>query len=352
MRSALLIVKEMKKMISALALCLSSYAVAGVVTEVDPLGAMPEGTTVVWSPLFQATWDAMNAEIGGKALKIDPPNELMARLDAFVWDAESVMPEHGWKVWGGKATPDFLKRVNAEAKEMTGEEDGPFTLGTIDPHTVACFGLLDREVEFEKEFRQSMKTPLDFKVGNTVSRVAFFGTRGALSGYYEKEVRILHHENDWHALEISCKGIDDKVIVYLPLEPQNFGEACGIIRGLMKGDGSLLRGGDDLRIPYLSLDVTEDLTGRLGGGRFHGTAGDPWRIVRAEQVTAFELFEKGAKVRVETSLGADPFGVPPPPPVPRHFIHDRPFFVFLWREKAEWPYLGVWVGDDSALRKF
>jgi len=78
-----------------------------------------------------------------------------------------------------------------------------------------------------------------------------------------------------------------------------------------------------------------------------------WAVVcRAEQVTSFELFEKGARVRVQTSFGAEPFGSSPPPPPPRDFIFDRPFFVFLWRDGAEWPYFGAWIGDASALRKF
>lgn len=338
-----------------LALCLPVSA--GVITVPDPSSPLPEGATVVWSPLFQATWDAMNREIGGKPHKIDPPNELMSRLDSFEWDPAAVMPESGWKVWGGGATPDFLKRVNAEAAQLTGEEKGPFHLGGIENRNlIACFGLLDREVEFEKEFRRSMKAPLEFKAGDKVKSVAFFGTRGGLSAYYGGEVRILHSAKNAHALEISCKGGDDRVIVYLPPEPQNFSAACGIIREARKASvengGSLLVAGDDVRIPYLTLDASGDLTDRLRGGRHYGNIGDPWRIVRAEQVTAFELFEKGAKVRVETSVGAAPFGDPPPPPVPRRFIYDRPFFVFLWREKAEWPYLGVWVGDDSALRGF
>jgi len=92
-----------------------------VITLPDPHSPLPEGETVVWSPLFQATWDAMNKEIGGKAKKIDPPNELMARLDAFDWKADAVMPEGAWKTWAGEATPDFLNRVNAEASQMTGE---------------------------------------------------------------------------------------------------------------------------------------------------------------------------------------------------------------------------------------
>ncbi len=40
-----------------------------------------------------------------------------------------------------------------------------------------------------------------------------------------------------------------------------------------------------------------------------------------------------------------------PPMVPRHFIYGRPFFAFLWRDGAEWPYFGVWNGNDTALEK-
>lgn len=109
-----------------LALIFAAHASAGVITLPDPSSPMPEGGTVVWSPLFQATWDAMNAHLGGKPASIDPPNELMVRLDAFDWKADAVMPEGAWKTWAGKATPDFLKRVNSEAREMVGED--PFRL--------------------------------------------------------------------------------------------------------------------------------------------------------------------------------------------------------------------------------
>jgi hypothetical protein len=52
-------------------------------------------------------------------------------------------------------------------------------------------------------------------------------------------------------------------------------------------------------------------------------------------------------------LAADPFAGTPetPPTVSRHFIYDRPFFAFLWRDGAEWPYFGVWIGGVSALEK-
>lgn len=27
------------------------------------------------------------------------------------------------------------------------------------------------------------------------------------------------------------------------------------------------------------------------------------------------------------------------------------FIVFLWRDRAEWPYFGCWVGDAEVLEK-
>lgn len=57
-------------------------------------------------------------------------------------------------------------------------------------------------------------------------------------------------------------------------------------------------------------------------------------------------------VRVETSMDADLFGSMSDDYLPRKFHYDRPFFVFLWRKDAEWPYFGVWLGDAKALRKF
>ena len=130
----------------------AGIARAEVITLVHPAEAMPEKHTVVWSPLFQATWDKLNSELGGKPDKVEPPNELMAKLDSFPWKADAVMPAGSWKTWSGPATNDFLNQVNDEAAKLTGEPDGPFRLSQESPNNRAAFGLLDREVSFQKEF--------------------------------------------------------------------------------------------------------------------------------------------------------------------------------------------------------
>ncbi|QTN30950.1 hypothetical protein HZ994_00940 [Akkermansiaceae bacterium] len=337
---------------------------AEVLTAAHPSDELAVGKTVVWSPLFQATWDAMNAELGGKPLDVDPPNELMTRLDSFQWQPDKVMPEGAWKVWAGKATKGFLETVNREAAAITGEAQGPFRLLEEVPGGLACFGLLDREVEFQTAFFRSRTVPMRF--GTKKTEVSYFGTNGRLSGGYGESVKVLAFRpvDGSHALEVSCKHGDDQVVFYRPPVVQDFSTACKWLRKWKKDyvaneelpggwADRVLHEGDVVQVPYVSLDVTEDMAGRLQSRRSYGGEGDPWTIRRAEQVTRFELYEKGARVRVETSIEVDPFGGnSAPKPVPRKFIYDRPFFVFLWREGAEWPYFGAWIGDDSALKVF
>ncbi|MDP4625668.1 MAG: hypothetical protein NWT08_11085 [Akkermansiaceae bacterium] len=346
-----------------LILCLLGVAHAEVFTAVEPFEKIPADKTVVWSPLFQATWDAMNEEVGGKLIKVEPKNELMARLDEFVWDARKTMPEGAWKVWSGRQTNAFVSGVNKQAAVMTGEESELFSILEERPESIACFGLLDREVEFNTPFFKSRKEPLQFGKGE--AKVNYFGVKGELSETYGQDVKVLAFRpvDGSHALEVSCKEGDDKVIFYMPPEPQDFATACKWLRKWREDystsaaspdtwEDRNLHQGDTVKVPYVSLEAEGDLAGRLQGSRFYGISGDPWRISRAEQITKFELHEKGARVRLETTLSTEPFAMAPPKPVPRNFIYDKPFFVFLWREGAEWPYLGVWVGDDSALVDF
>lgn len=350
------------KTIIPILILLAASARGEAVTLVHPDEALPEKQTVVWSPLFQATWDKHNANLGGKPDRIEPPNALMAKLDSFEWNPKKIMPEGSWKTWCGPATMDFLKQVNGEAAAITQEKDGPFRLMTEDPDNRAAFGLLDREVEFQKEFIRSRKAALGFRTSEGEKPVSFFGARDEMIGELRDSVRILSFRpvDRSHAIQIRCKQADDTVILYLPAKPQDFATACGWLRtwrAQFKPDTELsgawndpsLHDGDEIRIPYVDLNAAADLTYKLSSIRYYPKK--PWRIIRAEQLTRFQLHEKGARVRVKASIEAEPFSGPPPT-IPRKFIYDRPFFVFLWRDNAEWPYFGAWIGDASALKSF
>lgn len=347
----------------AAALLLPPLLPADVVTISHPDQSFTATTTVVWSPVLQATWDGMNTGFGRKPEPTDDSGQLGNRLDTFRWDAEKVMPEGSWKTWFGPATPDFLGKVNAEASTITGDPDGPFTLTRLgSPADRAAFGLLDREVEFQREFLPSRRTRMKFRWGDRERAVAFFGCKGRMSGELAGCVRVLAYRpvDGSHALQILCKEADDTVVLYLPPEPMTFATACSWLRTWRsqfatnddhrrEWNDPMLHAEDEIRIPYLKLEARADLTSQLSAPRKPG--GAIRTISRAEQFTRLHLHEKGARVRVEVSI-EEPFGDTNCfGPTPRRFIHDRPFFVFLWRDGADWPYFGAWIGDDSAMNR-
>lgn len=338
----------------------SAFSAAEIVAIAHPDEKLPNDKTVVWTPLFQAAWDDLHQGLGAP-VKVDPPNALMERLDHFKWDAKTVMPCDRWKVWSGEATQQLIDKANAEAARMLGEKTGPFKC-VPRPDSRIALGLLDRDLIFKKPLHRAVDSPLEFRSSDgSKSEVRFFGTRREFSAGYYDVVRVLAYQEGTHALQIASDS-DDCVVLYLPEKPVGLSEACEKLRGWranpLKGawgsaQDSSLHETDDVRIPVLKLENTTDFVSDLQSLR-HFKTGPPWIIYKAEQRLKFQLTEKGAKLRVEVESGADPFGEPPPKPkmLPRFFHYDRPFFVFLWRDGAEWPYFGAWIGNDISMEAF
>jgi len=351
------------KQLSILFLSLVSTATihaAEIVAVAHPGEDLPPDKVVVWTPLFQAAWDELHRDIGAPT-RIDPPNPLMERLDDFTWNAEDVMPGNYWKVWAGDATRELIDKANAEAARMTGERNGPFQIEPRQDALIAL-GLLDRNLIFQKPLYRSLQSPLEFhSADETKSQVTFFGTRGKASGDFRNHIRVLTYQAGTYALQIASDA-DDSAVVYLPGKPESFIEACAKLREWRSEElpgawGSeqdpKLHEEDDVRIPVLKMENTTDFAPLLSSSRYF-ESGVPWRLYRAEQQLKFELTEKGAQLRVKVTNIAEPFGAPPPPPpmTPRDFHFDRPFFIFLWRDDAEWPYFGAWIGNDAPMEEF
>jgi len=355
----------MKRWIYMLGL-VGSLAGSEVLSVAHPDQVFDEKRTVVWTPTFQAGWDAMNADLGG------PPkvsgSDLGGKLDGFQWKPEKVMPEGRWKVWSGAATRGFFRKVNAEAADFLGEDDGPFQeVQGARGGSVAFYSLLDAKVVYPEPFYRSRKVPMRFVgVDEGQSKVSFWGVTGEDSGDFRGQVRILswRKKAGFHAVELRGRHAKHgAVVLYQPPRAQDFSTACRWVRK-WRGQWAMLSGGDFgshsdrsmhsgdiLRVPYLELSARGDFKDDLQGGRIYGRPGDPYVVFAARQWVQFKLNERGAEVRAAAEGGMDPFGAAPPT-VPRDFSFDRPFFVFLWRDDAHWPYFGAWIGNDSAMTEF
>lgn len=328
-----------------------------------PAEPMPEKRTVVWTPTFQAAWDILNKDLGGKPTAVDPPNEAMKLLDGFVWDADATMPKGSWNAWAGPATNAFVDEVNREAAKMSIDNQKPFHIAQEAPQSRIAFAMLSRRVAFKKAFLRARNDAMDFVVDGKTNAVEYFGIPRANAGDRGEHVRVLAYRpaEKSYAIQIDCRQDDDTVVLYQPAKQQDFLTACAWLRTWRKENpGDQNRAGhwndtrihdlDEVRIPYVKMDVKTDFTSKLASSRIYGNI--PYRISRAEQISSFRLHEKGASVEVRATLSEDPFGdVERPILYPRRFYYDRPFFVFLWRADAEWPYFGAWIGNSSTLTR-
>ena len=335
-------------------LVISCQAFAQTKAILDPEEEFISGKNTIWSPLFQASWDQLNAFHQGAPERVEPPNALIDKLNSYDWNEDSVFPENSHQIFAGPATRDFYSKTAKVIKEKYQIDLPP--VQNYDPTHNLVYGALARNVEFKTPFFRSKKKPLSFttSTGKTHSS-AFFGTAGKASANFGENVRVLNHEDHGKAfiLSISTMQEEEFLIVYQDPETKSFQQAIQNIRGFQQTRGaSYLHKGDVVKIPYLRLNSHTDFSSQLQGSRYYQGEPTPCRIVSAFQITEFELFEKGAQVRIATGTHDAPFGPLPPKPKPRHFICDLPFVVFLWREGAELPYFATRIDNTEALTPF
>ena len=336
------------------------------VLELDQVPA--KNVTQVWSPLFQATWEQLMALHAGKLVNVEPPNERIKGLQEFSWERGKVMPENAYAVFAGPATKEFAFDTADAIKKKFGVVIDPSAMQGR-PNGHAVFGILLRELRFARGFYRSRKNPLPFESGDGKKHdVAFFGTAGSYSGQFEDHVKVLAYKDHGASfvLSIETQHEGEDVVIYRPPQSVGFRAAIESVNAArlvpLSGqygsiDNGSLHRKDTVAIPYLTIDARTEFASELSGALHFEGEKAPWLISRAYQMTQFELLEDGARVRIEAGADADPFGpvepAPKPPPIiPRKFICDRPFFVFLWKTEAAWPYLAVWVDGRDCLTPF
>ena len=121
---------------------------SGAQAILDTTKLPPQGKTLVWSPLFQVSWDKLNTLHAGKPEKVEPPNPLITTLNQFQWSMDEVMPKDGYAVFAGPSSPQFAKATADQIKQQFGIHMTPSRLPT-NPRGHAIYGILLRNLNFQ-----------------------------------------------------------------------------------------------------------------------------------------------------------------------------------------------------------
>ena len=121
---------------------------SGAQAILDTTKLPPQGKTLVWSPLFQVSWDKLNTLHAGKPEKVEPPNPMITTLNQFQWNMDEVMPKDGYAVFAGPSSPQFAKATADQIKQQFGIHMTPSRLPT-NPRGHAIYGILLRNLNFQ-----------------------------------------------------------------------------------------------------------------------------------------------------------------------------------------------------------
>lgn len=343
-------------------LLLLSAAHAAPVIVPHPHREVKDGETVVWTGAMQAAFDrVIGAKAPMKLERVEPPNPLIDRMRAFRWKEDAILPKDGWIAEAGPADQALIDRANERWKKLAGADATPFKAQPIPNGLMALVGI-KRDFLFKKEFVASGSGRMNW--GKDQVPVKFFGSRRDVSGDYRANVRVLSYRpaEGSYALQFTAREGDDTMVLYLPKEGQSMMEAMQWVKqwrgewdarksdGLAWDDPSL-HGGDELRVPEIELKAETEMSEAFAGHLMFRGQMQPWRVKQAWANVSLDVDAKGVKFTSQAVMGMDPFAGETPQPVPRKFLFNRPFFLFLWRDKAAWPYAAVWFGDAEAFAK-
>jgi hypothetical protein len=98
---------------------------------------------------------------------------------------------------------------------------------------------------------------------------------------------------------------------------------------------------DDLKVPEMLWRIDHHFSELIG--RTVANANPPMPIVEAMQTLEFRLDRSGAVLNAQARFAVTA--------LPREFIFDRPFLVYMQKRGAEHPFFVMWVDNAELLTR-
>ena len=190
---------------------------------------------------------------------------------------------------------------------------------------------------------------------------------GLMGNNFEQSqaIQILNYQNDnSFCLKLLPEGLNHEIILFKT--PTAFGsldEAFKTIKQLIivgeqekqvpaKQWKYTLQDDDETVIPCLAFNIETHFQ-HLEGQAFQAQ-NQRYVVEQAWQRTAFLLNEEGAKIESDSEWAVEmeeSMEMEEELPRPKRLIFDRPFYIFLKRTDAAYPYFGCWVVNSALMEK-
>lgn len=333
--------------------------------EVPPTAQLPEKTIVsatldvphekglnlIWCNSFQLAWNALGIDWCGEPLRLKDAAQFEKSMNASSVRAQDVDAQ-SLLVKVGKVSPAFLNDLNAELKKRFGD-NAPSKVAPAPraDSTVMAYAYLCKTLAFAAPFDRR-KEPLAWRgsegAGAAIEAFGIMSVGGDTPRSVMQQVQIISYARGEFIVELKTKSTDDHLILALVEPGATLKETVDAVRKrVAKPEPApfAIQISDHCLVPCIQLAVDRAYQEIIGKEVLNEKLAG-YSLCEAKQSVRFKLDEKGAALKSEAEIHAYKNGHQP-----RQITLDRPFLLYLERNRAENPYLAIWFENPNLFVK-
>jgi hypothetical protein len=322
----------------------------------------PPNKNVIWCSSFQLAWNELKDKVVHAPLQVVGAEEIAARLNAAPQSTSDLEPS-SFYVAGGRIGDGIVDKIKKEmAKKFPSRQLPDLQKYADEPAGLLAYSYLSAQVPFKYPFRQVERPFLFADSSGGETAVEAFGVWNYSSRYdkIRKQVEVMYYrrgsnrranaegpQTTEYVLDL-CKDSQPYQIVVALVEPRDLlAETLEYIRrqveGFQKGQytrlETQLKNVDEVEIPEMVWRIDHPFQELIG--KTVSNVGLP--IVGALQTMEFRLDRTGVVLESDTRLGVAA--------LPREFVFNRPFLVYMQKRGAQQPFFVMWVDNAELLTR-
>jgi hypothetical protein len=315
------------------------------------------GKNNIWCSSFQLAWNELKETVIQGPIEIEGAEKLSQRLSASK-QSKTDLSGDSYYSNAGKISDGIAQKIK---DDMAGQFPSVQIPEFSPSDELVAYAYLETYLKFTKPFRQ-YETPLNFTGTdpNIKTPVKSFGVWGGYQRKYKplcEQIDVLYckldesHNVIEYTLDL-CKNTEPYQIIISTIESQitleeTITKVQAEIRDFEKSpDYNNLRKFDTtdiLQVPEMFWKINHhfiELEDKIiANQNFQGLP-----ISTAMQMISFRLDRSGVILKSESMIAAAA--------IPRMFVLDRPFLLYLKKRNVEYPFFVMWIDNAELLTPF
>lgn len=291
----------------------------------------------IWCGTFNLIWNDFKNDIVKQDIIFTPQLKIVENLNKNTFNINHLSENSYYKIYG-KPSIELKNKIKEEIKNKFNETSDILDDFNYNENKYFLYVMLKKEFKFLNPFSKLNNAP--FK---NYSNIEYFGINKMTEDIVRSQVKVLYYNSTTnYAIKLITKT-NDEVIISLGNTSNTFLNIYNeILEKTSEYRGNInLTDTDKVQIPCLNFKIKKEFI-ELENKPFLFKDKSEYTIDKALQTIQITLDETGGKIKSEAGMASK---MMLSPILPRNFIFNNNFCLFLKEKDKELPYFAIKVTD-------